>query len=69
MFQDDECVTAMKGIPPGESWAWLTLQIDLTKHQQRRELTPGKVIQLFNFKATIMSLELRYPSIDCPQAN
>jgi hypothetical protein len=68
LLQDDEYVTAMKRIPPArllvKSWAGFTLQFDLTKHQQRRGLRPGKVTKLINFRATIMSLTLRYPSLD-----
>ena len=44
-------------------YAGFTLQIDLTKYQQRRGLMPGY------FKATIMSFALRYQSIDHLQAN
>jgi hypothetical protein len=61
--QDDECVTAMNSIPPCEVMAGFKLQIDLTKHQQRRGLMPGY------FKATIMSPAMRYTSIDHLQAN
>ncbi len=57
LFQDDECDLLVK------SWARFTLQIDLTKHQQQRGLMPG------HFKATIMSLALRYQPIDHLQAN
>ncbi len=63
LFQDDECVTAIIVYLLMKSWAGFTLQINLTKHQQRRGLMP------VYFKATIMSLTLRYQSIDHLQAD
>ncbi len=63
LFQDDECVTAMNSIPPGEIMGRVHIADSLTKHQQRRRLMPGY------FKAAIMSLTLCYPSIDHLQAN
>ena len=62
LFQDDECVTAMNSIPPA-------LHINLTKHQQLKVLRPGNISEIINIEATIMSLTLRYPSLDCLQAN
>ena len=69
--QDDECVMAMMTIPPGESWARFTLQINPTKHTQRRGLImmPGKIIHVIMIQATIMSSPLHNQSMDNLQAN
>ena len=53
-----------------KSCAGFTLQINLTKHQQRRGLRPGSIIDITTMiEATIMPLTLHYQSMDCLQAN
>ena len=66
--QYDECVTAMKSILLVKSCAWFTLQVNLIKHQQPRGLKPGNIIKI-TIGTTIMSLTLRYQSMDCLQAS
>ena len=67
LFQDDECVTAMNIIPPGDSEIMGRVHI-ADRSDKARGLMPGKVTQLINFKATIVALTLRYLSIDHLQA-
>ena len=58
--QDDECVTAMNSTTTVyllvKSCAGFTLQTNLTKHQQRRGLRPGSIIDIITIEATLMSL-------------
>ncbi len=66
-FQDNVCVTTMKNIPPGEIIRRVHIADRSDIAPQR--LMPGKVTQLINAKATIMSLTSRYQSKYHLQAN
>ena len=67
--QDDECVTTMNSIPPGEIMCRVHIAEQSDKAPATKGMRPGSIIDIITIKATLMSLTLYYPSMDCLQAN
>ena len=67
--QYNECVTAMKIIPIAE----IMCRVDIADQSDKAPATngteAGNIIKIITIEATIMSLTLRYQSIDCLQAS